>query len=195
MGYPMRYTRPEEIFNEMRLLTPSYAGISYERMDQEGVQWPCPTFDHPGTPYLHKGRFTRGRGKFHAVHHAEPAEVPDGQYPLVLTTGRILYQYHASSMTGRTRGLVQLAPECLVELSPADARDLGVEDGSFVRVASRRGEIRARAKVTARSPKGCVFVPFHFAEAAANRLTHAALDPISKIPEFKACAVRVEKIS
>ncbi len=194
MGYPLKYGRPEEILNEIRLLTPSYAGITYERLEKEGVQWPCPTYDHPGTPYLHKDRFTRGRGKFHAIHHQDPAESPDGQYPLILTTGRILYQYHASSMTGKTKGLVRLAPECLVEISPADAQALGIEDGKPIRVLSRRGDIQAKAKVTPRSPKGCVFIPFHFAEAAANRLTHAALDPVSKIPELKVCAVRIEKI-
>jgi len=194
MGYPMKYLRVEEIFNEIRLLTPSYTGITYERLEKEGMQWPCPTFDHSGTPYLHKDRFTRGRGKFHVIHQRDPAESPDGQYPLMLTTGRILYQYHTSSMTGKTKGLVRLAPECLVEISPADAQELGIEDGKPIRVVSRRGDIQAKAKVTPRSPQGCVFIPFHFAEAAANRLTHAALDPVSKIPELKVCAVRIEKI-
>jgi predicted molibdopterin-dependent oxidoreductase YjgC len=194
MGYPMLYRRPEDIFEEIRQVTPSYAGITYERLNGEGIQWPCPTTDHPGTLYLHKDRFTRGRGKFHAIAHKDPAEIPDEAYPLILTTGRILYQYHTSTMTRRTRGLNELAPECLVEISPGDAEALKIHDGNIVRVLSRRGEIQAKARVTDRSPLGTIFIPFHFAEAAANKLTNAALDPVSKIPEFKVCAVRVEAL-
>jgi len=194
MGYPMSYKGAEEIFDEMRQTTPSYAGITYQRLENGGLQWPCPSLDHPGTPYLHCDRFVRGRGKFHVVEQKGPAERPDAQYPLMLTTGRILYHYHTSTMTRKTKGLNELAGECLVEISPGDANLLGLVDGDWVRVISRRGEIQARVKVTSRSPKGCLFIPFHFAEAAVNRLTHAALDPVSKIPEFKVCAVRVEKI-
>jgi len=195
MGYPLKYEKAEDIFNEMRKLTPSYAGITYERLEENGLQWPCPALDHPGTPYLHKGKFSRGLGKFHVIEHTGPAETPDAEFPLMLTTGRILYHYHTCTMTGKTRGLNELAPECLVEICPADAENLGIKDEERVRVISRRGEILAKAKVSSRSPEGCIFIPFHFAEAAANRLTHSfALDPVSKIPELKVCAVKVQKI-
>jgi formate dehydrogenase alpha subunit len=195
MGYPMKYEKAEDIFDEMRALTPSYAGLTYERLEENGLQWPCPAPDHPGTPYLHKGKFSRGLGKFHVIEHAGPAETPDAEFPLVLTTGRILYHYHTSTMTGKTRGLNELASECLVEICPADAENMGIQDEERVRVTSRRGEILAKAKVSSRSPQGCIFIPFHFAEAAANRLTHSfALDPVSKIPELKVCAVKIQKI-
>lgn len=195
MGYAMHYAKPEEIFNEMRQLVPAYAGINYERLEKVGLQWPCPTLDHPGTSYLHKGKFTRGLGKFHVVEYRQPAEVPDAEYPFTLTTGRVLYQYHTRTMTDKTEGLNELAPECLIEISAADAEELGIKDGEMIEIISRRGSIQAKAKLTDRIIKGCIFVPFHFAEAAANKLTHSfALDPVSKIPELKVCAVKVKKV-
>jgi formate dehydrogenase alpha subunit len=195
MGYEMRYRSAAEIFNEIMELTPSYAGISYKRLDKEGgLQWPCPTPKHPGTPYLHKDKFVRGRGLFHAIEFIPPAELPDKGYPLLLTTGRVLYHYHTGSMTRRDDGLNFRYPEGHVEVNPVDAMEMGVEDGEKVRVASRRGKIEISARVTSRSPQGTVFIPFHFFEAAANRLTNTALDPIGKIPEFKVCAVKVEKL-
>lgn len=193
MGVPADYDSPKAIFEEIRSVTPSYAGITYERINRVGIQWPCPTTDHPGTPVLHLDGFTRGRGKFHPLTYKGPSETPDQDYPLLLTTGRILYHYHTGTMTRRTKGLETIAPECLVEISPDDAMTLKIEDGDWVRVISRRGSVKARAKVTERSPKGTVFIPFHYAEAAANLLTQTAMDPIAKIPELKVGAVRVEK--
>lgn len=194
MGLPMNYKNPEEIFEEIRSVTPSYAGITYQRINRVGIQWPCPDTDHPGTPYLHQERFTRGLGKFHALAYQGPQELTDGDYPFILTTGRVLYQYHTGTMTRRSKGIEALAPECLVELSPVDAQALKVADGERIRVISRRGDLEARVKMTDRSPKGTIFIPFHYAEAAANRLTQTALDPVAKIPELKVCAVRIEKV-
>jgi len=194
MGYPMSYEKAEDIFNEMSQLTPSYAGITYERLEKGGLQWPCPSLNHPGTPYLHRDRFSRGKGQFHVVEHQDSAENPDEEYPLILTTGRILYHYHTGTMTRRIKGLHELAPECLVEISPEDASLWGLEDGDRVRVVSRRGAMEAKTKVTSRSPAGCIFIPFHFAEAAVNQLTLATLDPVAKIPGFKVCAVNIRKV-
>jgi len=195
MGYAMQYRSAEDIFAEFTELTPSYAGISYKRLEKEGgIQWPCPTPKHPGTPYLHKDKFVRGKGLFHPVEFIPPAELPDKDYPLLLTTGRVLYHYHTGSMTRRDNGLNFRYPEGHVEVHPVDALELGVAEGEKVRVASRRGEIEVPVAVTPRSLQGTVFIPFHFFEAAANRLTNPVLDPIGKIPEFKVCAVRVEKL-
>ncbi len=191
MGSPMRYGDPKEIMEEIASVTPSYAGIRYERMETTGLQWPCPTLDHPGTPYLHKDRFTRGKGLFHAVEYREAPELPDEVYPLYLSTGRILYHWHGGSMTRRSAGMVERAPECQVEVSPEDARSFGAEDGSMVRIQSPRGEITARVAVTDKAVRGTIFVPFHYAEAAVNLLTHGNLDPVSKIPGYKVCAVRL----
>ncbi|MBI3760627.1 MAG: molybdopterin-dependent oxidoreductase, partial [Chloroflexi bacterium] len=186
------YADPAEILQEIASLTPSYGGISFDRLEASyGLQWPCPTPDHPGTPILHTERFTRGRGKFSVVHHVEPAERPDADYPLTLTTGRRLQQYHTGTMTRRAAGPEFIAPEELVEINPADAATLGVADGGWVTVASRRGEVRARAWVTDRPRPGVVFMTFHFVEALGNVLTNPALDPVAKIPEYKVCAVKV----
>ncbi len=175
-------------------MVPIYGGISYERLERGGLQWPCPTPDHPGTPFLHRDRFVRGKGRFHPVEFREPDEVPDEEYPLILTTGRVLWHFHSRTMTGRVEGLQELSPEAYVEINPADAERYGIGDGSRVRVTSRRGSIEVLAKVTERVPEGTVFVPFHFGEAAANLLTNPALDPRSKIPELKVCAVRIEPV-
>jgi formate dehydrogenase major subunit/formate dehydrogenase alpha subunit len=195
MGFPMRYGSAEDIFEEIRRLTPSYAGITYARIDKEGLQWPCPNVEHPGTRFLHRDRFTRGKGLFHAIEYIPAAELPDKEYPLMLTTGRVLYQYHTASMTGRCEGLQFRYPQGYVEIHERDASALGIADQQVVRVSSRRGSIEIAAQVTDRSMPGSVFIPFHFFEAAANRLTHAALDPIGKIPEFKVCAVRIEPVA
>jgi predicted molibdopterin-dependent oxidoreductase YjgC len=154
-----------------------------------------PTADHPGTPYLHKGRFSRGLGHFSAIEFKEPAEAPDEEYPLTLTTGRIMFHYHTGSMTRRSEKLDQEVPEGYVEISPEDADRLGLGKSEPVRVISRRGEIQTKAWITRRVPPGTVFIPFHFAEAAANVLTNPALDPIAKIPEYKVAAVRIEKVA
>jgi formate dehydrogenase major subunit len=192
MGYSMTYSSAEDIMAEINGLTPSYAGITYDRIQEEGIQWPCPNTEHPGTRYLHKDQFTRGRGLFHAVEYIPPAELPDEEYPYILSTGRVLYQYHTGTMSRRTKGLVERFPESLVEINPRDAETLGIEEGNSIRVTSRRGSVQAKATVTERSPEGTVFMNFHFNEAAVNLLTNPALDPIGKIPEYKVCAVKVE---
>ncbi len=190
------YDSPAEVMDEIAALTPIYGGSSYVRLEKEGyLQWPVPTADHPGTPYLHKGRFSRGLGHFSPVEFKEPAEAPDDEYPLTLTTGRIMFHYHTGSMTRRSEKLDREVPEGYVEISPEDADRLGLGKSARVRVVSRRGEIETRAWITRRVPPGVVFIPFHFAEAAANVLTNPALDPVAKIPEYKVAAVRIEKVA
>ena len=176
----------------MSSLTPSYGGITYDRLEVGALQWPCPDRDHPGTPYLHKDRFARGLGKFHSVEFLPPRELPDAEYPLVLSTGRILEHFHTGTMSRRSEVLDELVPLGAIEISPADAEPLGIEDGRKVRVTSRRGQIEIPARVTDRVAPGTTFLAFHYREAPANRLTIAALDPVAKIPELKVCAVRVE---
>jgi formate dehydrogenase alpha subunit len=194
MGYPMRYDHPSQIMEEIARVTPSYGGINYRRLEQGGIQWPCPTIDHPGTQYLHKDSFTRGKGLFHAIEYRSPVELPDREYPFYLSTGRVLYHYHTGTMTRRSKGLVERYPEMAVEISYEDAEDYSISSGDEIIIRSRRGAIRAKAWVTERAVKGTIFIPFHFAEAAANRLTFSSnLDPISKIPAYKICAVQIEK--
>ncbi len=190
------YAGPEAIMQEIAEITPSFAGISYARLEHGGIQWPCPSPDHPGTPILHTTRFPRGLGRFNPVHHQAAAELPDDEYPLMLTTGRILEMYHTGTMTRRVSGLNFLAPEERVEVNPQDAAKLGITTGDWIRVSSRRGSVTARAWVAERTLPGLIFMTFHFAEALGNILTNGeALDPIAKIPEFKVCAVKVEKVS
>jgi formate dehydrogenase alpha subunit len=188
------YEGPHKIMEEIAAVTPSYAGIRYERLEKAGLQWPCPSTDHPGTKILHKERFSRGLGHFAGVEWLPPKEQPDAEYPLVLTTGRVLFHYHGGTMSRRSKGLNAIYPEALVELNPLDAQALGINDGDMVKVSSRRGQVTAKVQVVDRPDKGVVFMTFHFKEAAANLLTIAALDPIAKIPEYKACAVRVERV-
>jgi len=194
LGAPWRYRDPSAIFDEMRTLTPSYAGMDYARLEGAGLQWPCPTLDHPGTPILHTERFTRGLGLFSPVEYRPPAEATDDAYPLLLSTGRILFHWHGGTLTRRSAGLDWLAPEAEVEIHPDDAAALGIEDAEMIEVRSRRGAVRARAKITTRSQQGIVFMTFHYAEAAANLLTIDAVDPVAKIPEYKVAAVRLERI-
>lgn len=187
------YSHPSDIWEEMRRVTPDFWGITYERIDREGgVHWPCPSLDHPGTPYLFEEEFPRGRGKFWSLEYGTNSEQPDDEYPLILSTGRVLYHWHGGTMTRRS-ALDTIWPEAAVEMHPADAERLGLQTNDWVKVASRRGEITLRVLVTGRSPEGTVFIPFHFAEAAANILTKNQIDPRAKIPDFKVCAVRVEK--
>ncbi len=186
------FASPEEVFEEIRGLTPSYAGITYERLGTRGLQWPVPDEEHPGTPILHGESFPIGRGRFSAVEFRGPAETPDEEYPLVLTTGRLLFHYHTGTMTRRSPSLTREIDRAFVEVSPADAAELGVQDRQLVKVSSRRGSVEVEAKVTDRVQKGVIFMPFHFAEAAANLLTNRAVDPVSKIPEFKVCAARLD---
>jgi formate dehydrogenase alpha subunit len=190
------FRSPAEVTDEIAQVTPIYGGVSYERLEKEGsLQWPVPTPDHPGTPFLHKGKFSRGLGKFHAIQFQEAAELPDEEYPFILTTGRLMFHWHTGTMTRRSEKLHQEVPEAYVELHPDDAERIGLNGEQRVRVASRRGEIELAARVTPTIRPGVVFIPFHFAEAAANALTNAALDPIAKIPEYKVCAVSVEPVS
>jgi predicted molibdopterin-dependent oxidoreductase YjgC len=189
------FASPQEVMDEIAQLTPIYGGVSYERLEEVGfLQWPCPTPDHPGTPYLHKDRFSRGLGHFYAIEYKGPVELPDAEYPLTLTTGRLMFHWHTGTMTRRSEKLHQEVPEAYVEIHPNDAAKIGLDGGKRVRVSSRRGQIELGVRVTKEIKPGVVFIPFHFAEAAANVLTNAALDPIAKIPEYKVCAVKVEAI-
>jgi predicted molibdopterin-dependent oxidoreductase YjgC len=189
------FASPKEVMDEVARLTPSYGGVSFARLEELGyLQWPCPTPEHPGTPYLHKGKFSRGLGQFFAIPFKEAAELPDQEYPLVLTTGRLMFHWHTGTMTRRSEKLESEVPEAYIEMHPDDARRVGVNGHRRVRVSSRRGQIELGVRVTERIKPGVVFVPFHFAEAAANALTNAALDPIAKIPEYKVCAVKVEPV-
>jgi formate dehydrogenase alpha subunit len=193
MGYAMNYENPRQIMEEISKVTPSYGGITYDRIAYEGIHWPAPTAEHPGTPILHRDQFSKGKGTFHAIDYIPPAESADAEYPMYLTTGRLLYQYHTGTMTMKSDGLNEIAPECFVEISPQDARGYDMQDGASVDIESRRGTIRAVIKVSNKAVSGTVFIPFHYAAAAANRLTNAALDPISGIPEYKVCAVKLSK--
>ena len=187
------FASPGEVMDEIARVTPIYGGVSYERLQREGsLQWPVPTSDHPGTPYLHKGKFSRGLGHFHAIPFKEAAELPDEEYPFILTTGRLMFHWHTGTMTRRSEKLDQEVPEAYVEMHPEDASRIGLNGNQRVRVTSRRGEIELGVRVTPHIRPGVVFIPFHFVEAAANALTNAALDPIAKIPEYKVCAVQVE---
>ena len=192
-GYPMKFESPSEIMDEVSRVTPSYGGISFSRLEGDGLCWPCPNPDHPGTKVLHQGKFSRGLGLFHAIEYKAPAEVVDADYPFWLTTGRIHVHYHTGTMTRNSPTLDREMPEGFLEINPEDARALGVKQGDPVRMASRRGEIVIRADVTSRVRNGMVFMPFHFVETCANVLTNAANDPIAKIPEYKVCAVSLEK--
>jgi formate dehydrogenase alpha subunit len=185
------YDSPEEVFTEIAHLTPIYGGISYSRLENEWLRWPCISVDDPGTEFLHRDQFTRGRGLFTSVDYRDPAELPDEQYPFMLTTGRLIFHFHTGTLTRRSPSLAREVEEGFIELSPYDAQQMGVCDGEILTVASRRGEIKIKAKVTPTVSRGLVFIPFHFAESAANVLTHRMLDPVSKIPEYKVCAVTV----
>jgi predicted molibdopterin-dependent oxidoreductase YjgC len=188
------YMNPAEIMDEIAALTPSYGGIRHHRLEKlGGLQWPCPDEKHGGTPILHVGKFPRGLGRFQPMEYLPPVELPDETYPLLLTTGRVLYHYHTGTLTRRAQGLAAIYPEGLVELHPEDAARLAVANGELVQVTSRRGQVNVKADVTDKIQPGVVFMTFHFPESAANFLTNPALDPVAKIPEFKACAVRVSR--
>jgi formate dehydrogenase alpha subunit len=189
------FPSPKEIMDEMAALTPIYGGVNFERLENQiAVHWPCPSKEHPGTPYLHKDVFSRGKGLFNAIEFKEPDELTDDEYPFILTTGRVLFHWHTGTQTRRTPKLNSEVPKGFIELNPGDAKKLSIADGEIVNVQSRRGSIKIQALLTKKVPKGVVFIPFHFAEAAANMLTNPALDPVAKIPELKVCAVRVEKV-
>jgi len=186
---------PKQIFEEISKNVSSYSGVNYERLEKEGgLQWPCTNENHPGTPILHTTTFTRGKGLFHALKHTEPVEKTDVRYPFVLTTGRNLYHYHTRTMTGRSIGFNELAPKCKIEINPKDAVHANIKNGDLIQISSRRGKILATVDITERVNVGVVFLPFHYAEAAANVLTIGAIDPIAKIPELKVCAVQLNKV-
>jgi formate dehydrogenase major subunit/formate dehydrogenase alpha subunit len=187
------YEDTRAIMAEVAALTPSYAGINFDRLELgERLQWPVKDLDHPGTPILHVKQFARGMGKFIPIDHIPPAEMPDDDYPMILNTGRVLYHWHGGEMTRRARGLLAVYSQALIEVNPDDANRLGLNGYHRVRVTSRRGSIEAEAWVTDRVPPGMVYANFHFPESSANELTIAALDPVAKIPEYKVCAVKVE---
>lgn len=190
-GYAMNYNSAEEIFNEMASLTPSYTGISYERIDIKGLQWPCPTTDHPGTKFLHGASFTRGKGLFQGIDHVPPAEIPCEEYPLLLSTGRILFHYNVT--TPYSAGIQSMWNEEHAEVNPDDASRLGIVTGDQVKVTSRRGEVTTKVEVTDRVPPGVVWMSFHYTESPTNVLTSDAVDPITKTGEYKVCAVRMER--
>jgi len=197
LGYEMHFQNAEEIMNEIRHCTPIYAGISYKKMENIGVQWPCRTDEDPGTSILHTQKFSHpnGKGKFTPMTYKDPPETPDNEYPFYLSTGRILYHYHTGTMTRRVKALDEKEPEVKIEINPKDAQALGVKSDDWVRLTSRRGSIEGKVRVTERSVPGLVFVPFHFAESRANTLTSGEfLDPIAKIPSFKVSTVKIQKI-
>ena len=189
------YQSTQQVMSEINALTPSYSGITHERLEKgERLQWPCPSKDHLGTPILHKKQFTRGLGKFAAVEHIPPAEMPNDDYPMILSTGRVLYHWHGGEMTRRAKGLMKVYGEALIELNPEDAGKIGINGKKTVRITSRRGSIEAEAWITDRVPPGMVYANFHFPETSANLLTGPALDPVAKIPEYKVTAVKVELV-
>ncbi len=195
MGADWKYEKAKDIMDEINSVTASYKGITYERIAETGIHWPCPTPEHPGTPILHSALFTRGKGLFSVTEYLPAAEQTDDEYPFILTTGRILTQYHTATMSRRSKGLVSRTPEAFMEIHSADAEKLGVNHGDRIDVSSRRGSITLNADVSERVDKGVVFIPFHYSEAAVNRLTNAAIDPVANIPEYKVCAVKIQKSS
>jgi formate dehydrogenase major subunit/formate dehydrogenase alpha subunit len=190
------YPDTAAILAEAAALTPSYAGITHERLEHsQGLQWPVPNLDHPGTPILHTRGFARGLGRFMPIEHVPAAELPDDEYPFILNTGRVLYHWHGGEMTRRAKGLLEVYSRALVEVNPEDAQRIGLTGNRQIRVTSRRGSIEAEAWVTDRVPAGMIFANFHFPESSANELTlGTALDPVAKIPEYKVCAVRIEAV-
>ncbi len=194
-GKGFDYKHPSEIMNEIASLTPSYGGISFERLERGGLQWPCTSSDHPGTPVLHTKQFTRGRGKLIPIAYRPSEELPDDEYPLLLTTGRRLFHYHTGTMTRKTDGLNHFMSRERVQINPCDAMNLGLKPDDEIRVISRRGEVKAGIEITEVVPQGVVYMTFHFAETPTNMITSCAVDPITQTPEYKVCAVRIEKIA
>lgn len=194
MGRHWSYSHPAEIMKEISGVTPIYAGIDYSRIEREGIQWPCPDKEHPGTKFLHCNEFACGKGKFRGVEFYPADEEPDPKYPFLLMTGRGLYQFHTGTMSRRTKALDWIHPEELMEIHPEDAKRLNLKDGDLAEVKSRRGKLTTRVKLTRGIPRDAVFMTFHFKESPANILTNTATDPICKIPELKAAAVNIHKI-
>ncbi|MCZ6872324.1 MAG: formate dehydrogenase subunit alpha [bacterium] len=194
MGYPMSYASEEEIWQEIVSLTPVFRGITYDRLQHEGIPWPCPEPHHPGIPIRFTEDFPRGKAKFSPAEFAPAKELPDDTYPFVLNTGRVLQHWHTGTMTRRAKALDEMVPEARLEMTLDDMQAIGIADGERVRVVSRRGELTVKVLQSHKPSRGSVFLPFHFRESAANLLTIDELDPDGKIPAFKFCAVQVEKI-
>jgi formate dehydrogenase major subunit len=199
MGYPQPDLTSAEVMDEIASLTPSFAGISHERLMSEevagqGLQWPCTGSDHPGTPIMHVGKFTRGLAAFSTAEYQEAYEMPSEQWPLMLTTGRILYHYNAQAMTGRTEGLNEIAGSSFIEINTEDAKQRGIKDGDKVRVFNSRASIESTARVSEKTKPGQTWMPFHFQDGNANWLTSPGLDRICATPEYKVCAAQVEKL-
>jgi predicted molibdopterin-dependent oxidoreductase YjgC len=194
LGYERRHKDSSGIMDELAKVAPIYGGISHARLDSEDLRWPCRDSGDPGTRILHEGLFSRGKGRFHAIGYKSPAEVPDKEYPYILTTGRLLFHWHTGTMTRRSETLTDQVNQAYMEINPVDADAQGFSDDELVKVASRRGEIEVKTQVTDRIKPGTVFISFHYAEAAVNKLTNNALDPVAKIPEYKVCAVKMTKI-
>jgi formate dehydrogenase alpha subunit len=189
MGWSFDYQSAAQIMEEIASLTPIYGGIRFSRLDEGGLQWPCPDTSHPGTSFLHQGSFARGLGKFHAIDYIPPAESISKSYPLILTTGRVLEHWHTGTMSRRSKVLVELRPEGTAEMHPSDATKLGLIEHDLVALTSKRGRLETTLHITEKSPPGVVFMPFHWHEAPANILTSDALDPVAKIPEYKVSAI------
>jgi predicted molibdopterin-dependent oxidoreductase YjgC len=195
-GWP-EYRSAEDAWNEFADLSPNWSGIRYDRIEDVGLQWPCTDRDHPGSPYLHAPRPARpsGRGKFYPVEYKPPIEQPDSEYPFVLSTGRTLYHYNSATMTMREPGVLDKQEDPFVEINPEDAAALGIGEGDWVRLVSRRGDLEARAALGERVYPGLVWMALHFAQAKVNWLTHDVGDPLIGTPEYKVCAVRVERLN
>lgn len=191
MGYPFEYESPEEVMQEIVTLTPSYGGITYKRLGQKGLQWPVPNAEHPGTKFLHEGKFSRGKGLFMAIEYQLPDELPDEEYPLLLSTGRKLSHYNIT--TRFSESLDSYSPDECAELNPQDAERLGIQDGEKVKVASRRGQLETKVWVTDRVPPGMLFMTLHYKESPTNELTNGAYDKVTKTYEYKVCGVKVER--
>lgn len=193
MGYFEEYESPKDIFAEMASLTPSYKGISYERLENESLQWPCPDENHPGTQFLHANTFTKGKGTLKAIDHIPPAELPDEEYPFLLSTGRILYHYNVT--TPYSASIYSLWNKEYAQINPIDAEKLDLKQGDMIKVSSRRGEANAYVEVTDKVMPGSTWMSFHYKESPTNAVTSDAIDPITQTGEYKVCAVKIEKIS
>ncbi len=194
MGYEMKYDSSADIFKEVASLAPQYKGISYQRIEKIGLQWPVPNKSHAGTTVMHVGKFTQGLGLFVPEDYTSPKEMPDSEFPMLFTTGRHYAQYNFGSMTRKTAGIETICPEALAEISPLDADKYQIEDGSWIKITSRRGEVKTRVVITDRSQVGTVFIPYHFAEVPVNQLTLNSLDRLSRSPQYKICSVKIEKV-
>lgn len=196
MGYPMSYHHPSEIMDEIASVVPNFGGVNYDRLEQDrGLQWPCKTLDDPGTPIMHVGKFTKGKGSFKAIPYKPSRELPDKEYPYLMSTGRMLYHYNTRAMTGRTPGINQISNKSYIEINTESARQMGITNGDKVKVSSRRGEIETTARVGDRVRDDSVFMTFHFSDGNVNELTNAVFDDIAIIPEYKVCAVAIEPIN